>query len=43
MLISPFMGMWAINFFYLFIGLILVLHVSTSIRITKLFRRNEKA
>ncbi|NBB77306.1 MAG: LptF/LptG family permease [Bacteroidetes bacterium] len=43
MLISPFMGMWAINFLYLFIGFILVLHVSTPLRITKLFRRNEKA
>lgn len=41
-LISPFMGMWGINIFYLFIGIILTLHVSSSIRITKLFHRNEK-
>jgi lipopolysaccharide export system permease protein len=43
MLISPFMGMWGINIFYLIIGIILTLHVSSSIRITKLFSRNEKA
>lgn len=43
MLISPFMGMWGINIFYLVIGIILTLHVSSSIRITKLFSRNEKA
>lgn len=42
LLISPFMGMWGINIFYLIIGLILTLHVSSSIRITKLFRKNEK-
>ncbi|NBC02473.1 MAG: LptF/LptG family permease, partial [Bacteroidetes bacterium] len=42
-LISPFMGMWGINIFYLLIGIILILHVSSSIRITKLFQRNEKA
>ena len=43
LMISPFMGMWGINIFYLAIGLILILHVSTSLRITNLFRRNEKA
>lgn len=43
MLISPFMGMWGINIFYLIIGIILTLHVSSPIRITKLFNRNEKA
>lgn len=42
MLISPFMGMWGINIFYLIIGIILTLHVSSSIRVTKLFSRNEK-
>lgn len=42
MLISPFMGMWGINILYLLIGIILTLHVSSSIRITKLFSRNEK-
>lgn len=41
-LISPFLGMWGINIFYLLIGIILTLHVSSSIRITKLFQRNEK-
>ncbi|TVQ02087.1 MAG: YjgP/YjgQ family permease [Balneolaceae bacterium] len=39
MIISPFMGMWGINILYMLIGLILILHVSTSIRITNLFRR----
>lgn len=42
MLISPFMGMWGINIFYLVIGILLTLHVSSSIRITKLFSRREK-
>lgn len=42
-MISPFMGMWGINIFYLLVGIILTLHVSSSIRITKLFSRNEKA
>ncbi len=41
MVISPFLGMWGINIFYSILGLILTLHVSTSIRITNLFRRNE--
>lgn len=39
MIISPFMGMWGINIIYMTIGLILILHVSTSFRITNLFRR----
>lgn len=42
MIISPFMGMWGINIFYLVIGILLTLHVSSSIRITKVFRRHEK-
>jgi len=41
MIISPFLGMWAINIFFLVIGIILTLHVSTSIRITNLFRNDE--
>jgi lipopolysaccharide export system permease protein len=41
MIISPFMGMWGINIFYLILGIILTLHVSTSIRITNLFRREK--
>jgi len=41
MIISPFWGMWAINIFFLVIGIILTLHVSTSIRITNLFRSDE--
>lgn len=40
MIISPFWGMWGINFFYLLIGIILTLHVSTSLQITRLFRRS---
>jgi lipopolysaccharide export system permease protein len=39
MIISPFMGMWGINIFYMVIGLFLILHVSTSIRVTNLFSR----
>lgn len=42
MIISPFMGMWGINIFYLIVGVLLTLHVSSSIRISKFFRRNEK-
>ena len=41
MIISPFWGMWGINIFFLVVGIILTLHVSTSIRITNLFRRDE--
>ncbi|TVQ68076.1 MAG: LptF/LptG family permease, partial [Balneolaceae bacterium] len=41
MIISPFAGMWAINLFYLALGSILTLHVTTSYKITNLFRRNE--
>lgn len=42
LIISPFMGMWGINLLYMIIGIILTLHVSSSLRITKLFRKNEK-
>jgi len=38
LIISP---MWGINIFFLEVGIILTLHVSTSIRITNLFRRDE--
>jgi len=41
LIISPFWGMWGINVFFLVVGIILTLHVSTSIRITNLFRRDE--
>lgn len=41
MIISPFMGMWAINLFLLFTGLILLLHISTSFSLSNLFRKNE--
>ncbi|MCC5906686.1 MAG: LptF/LptG family permease [Balneolaceae bacterium] len=40
-IITPFMGMWGINLLYLAIGLILTLHVTTSLKITNLFRRDE--
>lgn len=39
MIISPFLGMWGINIFFLMVGLILTLHVSSPIRITTLFQR----
>jgi lipopolysaccharide export system permease protein len=41
MVISPFWGMWGINIFFLIVGIILTLHVSTSIRITNLFQKDE--
>lgn len=41
MIISPFLGMWAINIFYMIIGIFLTLHVTTSIKITNLFRKSE--
>lgn len=41
MIISPFMGMWGINLFYLAVGIVLTLHVSTSIKITNLLNRSE--
>lgn len=40
MVISPFWGMWGINILFLLIGLFLTLHVSTSIRITNLFKKD---
>lgn len=39
--ISPFMGMWAINFVYLVIGFFLTLHVCSSFRITNLWLSDE--
>ena len=39
--ISPFMGMWGINIFYMIIGIILTLHVTTSIKITNFLKRSE--
>jgi lipopolysaccharide export system permease protein len=41
MIISPFMGMWAINIFYFILGTLLTLHVTTSIRITNLIKSSE--
>lgn len=41
LIISPFLGMWGINIFYLIIGLLLTLHVTTSFRITNLIKRSE--
>jgi lipopolysaccharide export system permease protein len=41
MIISPFMGMWGINIFFLVLGILLTLHVSTSIRITNLWGGRE--
>ncbi|WP_340103873.1 LptF/LptG family permease [Rhodohalobacter sp. 8-1] len=39
--ISPFAGMWAINFTYLVIGFFLTLHVCSSFRITNLWGNND--
>ncbi|MEX2462825.1 MAG: LptF/LptG family permease [Balneolaceae bacterium] len=41
MVVSSYVGMWAINYFYLIIGVILTLHVTTSIRISNLLKRSE--
>jgi lipopolysaccharide export system permease protein len=41
MIISPFFGMWGINIFFLVLGILLTLHVSTSIRITNLWGARE--
>ena len=38
---SPFMGMWAINMIYLAIGFFLTLHVCSSFRITNLWSGND--
>ena len=40
-LISPFMGMWAINIVYLVIGFFLMLHVCSAFRITNLWSGND--
>lgn len=39
--ISPFLGMWAINFVYLLIGFFLMLHVCSAFRITNLWSGND--
>lgn len=39
LLISPFLGMWAINIFFMIIGLFLTLQVSTSLHFRKLFSK----
>jgi lipopolysaccharide export system permease protein len=39
LLISPFLGMWAINIFFMIIGLFLTLQVSTSFHFRKLFSK----
>ena len=41
MIISPFVGMWGMNILLLTIGIILTLHVSTSLKITNLWSRSE--
>lgn len=41
MVIPPWLGMWGINIFYFIIGSLLTLHVTTSFRITNLFKRSE--
>jgi len=41
MIISPFMGMWGINILLSIIGIFLVLHVSTSFKISNLFAKDE--
>lgn len=41
LIISPFMGMWAINMFLFLTGLILLLHISTSFSLSNLFRKDE--
>ncbi len=41
MVISPFMGMWGINIFLFLIGMILLLHLSTSFSLSNLFRKDE--
>lgn len=40
LVISPFMGMWGINIFLFVTGLILWLHVTTSLKITNLLRKD---
>jgi len=40
-IISPFMGMWGINMIYFVIGLLLMLHVCTPLKITNLLQSNE--
>lgn len=40
-IISPFMGMWGINMIYFIIGLLLMLHVCTPLKITNLLQSNE--
>lgn len=39
--ITPFLGMWAINFVYLLIGFFLTLHVCSAFRITNLWSGND--
>ncbi len=39
--ISPFLGMWAFNIVFSAVGIGMILHLSTELRITKLFRRSD--
>lgn len=39
--ISPFLGMWAFNIVFSIVGIGMILHLSTELRITKLFRRSD--
>lgn len=38
--ISPFTGMWSFNIIFGIIGLIMLVHLTTELKITRLFRRN---
>ena len=39
--ISPFLGMWAFNIVFSIVGIGMILHLSTELRITKLFIRSD--
>jgi lipopolysaccharide export system permease protein len=39
--ISPFLGMWAFNIVFSIVGIGMILHLSTELRITKLFMRSD--
>ncbi|MEX2368538.1 MAG: LptF/LptG family permease [Balneolaceae bacterium] len=40
LIISPFFGMWGINFFLGLAGILMILHISTSFKITRLLKRS---
>lgn len=39
--ITPFLGMWAFNIVFSFVGIVLILRLSTDLRFKKLFKKNE--